>query len=304
MLTLQQLRYLLAVADSASFSEAARQLNLQQPTVSQQIATLEHYLSNQLVVRGRNGCALTAAGNVVAQCARAVFMSLDKMEAELHRSSGHVPLGIGVAPSVGAYLFRLIMAQFRVRMPLVEIQVKESLAAKLIDDLESGLTDCAILSEPRESYLLEAIPLYREDLVVLMPSDHHAAHRSSIVPADIFNDRVLTLEHGHQLHEKTLAFCRAHGLRVDTSFETTSLDTVREMVSAGVGVSIMPFLYAKAELEGDNRVCFHRFEATPLSRTVYLVRRKKGTVLIENTIKTLIEIIRGAVANEGCALSP
>ena len=264
MPTLQQLRYLVAIADTLNFSRAAERLNVTQPTLSAQIRALEARLGVPLFERNRARVLPTATGAEITRRARLVLREVDAIR-EIARDSDRARLGgvlrLGVVHTVGAYLLSLAMPSLRQEFPGLRLYVREDRPERLLAQLADGVQDALVLPEEPARPDFETAPLLREALLVVLPADHPLAAKPAIHPADLAGEVVLTMESWHHLHDQIADLCRETGAELARDYEGTTLDTVRQMVATGMGIALLPALYVRSEVMRETLVV-----ARPLSR--------------------------------------
>ena len=298
-ITLQHLKYLLAISDKGSFSGAAKHLGISQPTLSQQIKNLEVIIGRTLFIRTNRQIKLSPSGQEIARYAREAISAVNRIHAAT-TTTKEITIFLGVVPSVSAYLFKHIIGELTKEYGERKIGIREGLGDKLISDVESGFCDIAIIPEPTTTQNLQSSPLYREELYVVRKIRRKSGGRPThtIEVADLVDEELLTLENGHHLHEMTLRFCNQHNLNLNSNFEGSSLDTIREMVAAGLGVAIMPKLYIDAEVKPHPEIEAVQIKNITLSRTIYLVYRKDH--IHEEEIKKLQKSIKNVASQIGC----
>ncbi|MFW5833972.1 MAG: LysR substrate-binding domain-containing protein [Pseudomonadota bacterium] len=279
MPSLQQLRYLVAIADTAHFGRAAERCNVSQPTLSGQLKELERRLAGQLVERDRKArVILTPLGREVVGRARRVLRDVEDIRALARRGGPH-PVGtirLGAVPTLGAYFLSLVVPDLHGSFPDLRLFVREASSDSLVTFLEDGQLDAILLPLPVRSEHLEQTPLLVEPLMAVVAADHPLATRTVLGPDDLRGETVLALEPGHRLHVQVEELCAAVGARVARDFEGTSLDTLRLMVGMGIGVAFLPALYIRTEALKDPAVKVLRFAPDPPSRQVGLVWRKRA----------------------------
>jgi LysR family hydrogen peroxide-inducible transcriptional activator len=232
MPTLQQLRYLVAVADTLSFSRAATACHVTQPTLSLQLKELEGKLNTQLVERTRARVLLTSAGKDIAQRARRVLADIDDIREVARHDDLNVLKGtlqMGVVQTVGAYVLSVAMPSLRKTYPDLRIFVREDRLENLPSKLSEGAHDLLLLPEG-------------------MPSDHRLAQLQTVQPEDIGGETILVMERGRRLHEEISALCSEFGATMAQDFAGTTLDTLRLMVTTGMGLSLLPALYVRSDV--------------------------------------------------------
>ncbi len=276
MPTVRQLEYLVALDEHRHFRRAAERCHVSQPTLSAQLAALEEKLDVQLVERQRTGIVLTDIGRQVLEIARRILNDVEEIR-DLSASHG-VGLGgvvrLGMAPTVGPYLLPRMIPDLHKTYPALKIYAREELPLSLPASLEDGRHDLIIAPLPVRQADIESEPLFREPLFLALPSDHPLATRKRIDRKDLVGAEVLALETGHQLHEQVEYLCDEVGARLLTDYEGTSLDTLREMVGMGMGISFLPGLYVCAQLKDEREIRIVELGGRRIYRTIGLAWRK------------------------------
>ncbi|WP_062227586.1 LysR substrate-binding domain-containing protein [Aureimonas frigidaquae] len=251
MLTLQQLRYLVALSDTLSFSHAARLCRVTQPTLSMQVKELEQRLGTLLVERSRTRVLMTPTGARIAERARRVLAELADIQ-DIARDEGQdtarATLTFGVEPTVGAYVLSLAMPELRTAFPHMRFAVREAPADRLAGNLFDGSHDVLLLPEAPADGEVVTYSLLHEPLHVVVPADHRLASRDRIVPGDLRGETILTLEQGHGLNRPIAALARSVGAVIAGDYSGTTLDMLRLMVSAGLGITLLPALYVRSDV--------------------------------------------------------
>lgn len=297
MPTLQQLRYLVAVADTLNFSRAAERLNVTQPTLSTQIRELEMRLGVPLFERNRARVRPTAAGTEIARRARGVLREIDGIR-DIARDGGKARLSgvlrLGVVHTVGAYLLSVAMPSLRKEFPGLRIYVREDRPERLLPQLADGVHDALILPEDPGRPDFETARLLREALLVVLPADHRLAEKAVIDPPDLAGETVLTMEPWHRLHDQIAELCRETGAELARDYEGTTLDTVRQMVATGMGIALLPALYVRSEGMREKLVVARPLShGAPLRGIIFVWRRANPQ---RERFLGLAQTIREAVA--------
>jgi LysR family hydrogen peroxide-inducible transcriptional activator len=276
MPTLQQLRYLVAIAETLHFRRAAELAHVTQPTLSGQLRELEEKLGVQLVERSRARVILTPVGKAVAARARTVLRDVqDIIELSKHGQSllgGTIRLG--VLQSLGPYLLPHILPQMHKTYPNLKVYVREGMPRSLLNDLDDGHLDLLLFPLPVKGGDLHSVRLFREPLLVVAPADHRLAERETVVRRDLKGENILTLEPGHRLHDQVRSLCDQFGANLSLDYEGTSLDTLRQMVGMGMGLSFLPSLYVRAEVRQDRQVVAREIESRAPFRMIGMVWRR------------------------------
>jgi LysR family transcriptional regulator, hydrogen peroxide-inducible genes activator len=275
-LKLKDLRYLVAVADLRHFGRAAARCFVSQPTLSAQLKKLEQSLGVQLIERAPNNVSLTAAGEEVVARARRIIEASDEVVALATASRD--PLGgrlrVALLPTIGPYLLPQIAPLIRRRLPRLQLQLYEYQTAPMLEKLHSGELDVGILALPVELAGLESRELYREPFLVALPERHPLAAHETLRATDLKSERLLLLEEGHCLRDQALEVCSRVGVREAQDFRATSLETLRQMVAAGGGVTLLPELAARGAYRGARGVALRRFARPVPVRHIGAVWRK------------------------------
>jgi LysR family hydrogen peroxide-inducible transcriptional activator len=275
-LKLKDLRYLVAVADTRHFGRAATKCFVSQPTLSAQLRKLEDYLGVQLIERRPRKVTLTEAGEDIAQRARSMLESGDAIVslALTRRDPLAGQLRLALLPTIGPYLLPHITQRIRKALPRLELMLYEYQTGQLLERLEQGEIDVGILALPVQGDGLMTRELYQEPFVAAVPSTHRLAGRARLRAEDLQGETLLLLEDGHCLRDQALAVCSRSGVQEKHDFRATSLETLRQMVAAGVGVTLLPEL-ASLGIYGTTRGLTVLPFAKPVpTRTVGAVWRK------------------------------
>ncbi len=276
MPSLQQLRYLAALAETLHFRRAAEECHVTQPTLSAQLRELEARLGVTLVDRARGKVVLTPVGREIAARARTVLREVAEIR-ELARQGGGALSGtirVGVVQSLGSYLLPLLVPELRGRHPELRLYIREGLPRALQSQLSEGTLDLLFFPLPVPARETESARLFREPLLVVMPHDHPLAERSTVVPADLKGETIMALEPGHQLYNQVRQLTETIGAELSHDFEGTSLDTLRQMVAMGMGLSLLPALYIRSEVARETLVVARPLDGPAPARVIGMVWRK------------------------------
>jgi LysR family hydrogen peroxide-inducible transcriptional activator len=243
-LKLKDLRYLVAVADTRHFGRAAERCFVSQPTLSTQLKKLEEYLGVQLIERQPKRVALTAAGEEIVARARRILEASDEVVtlARAHRDPLAGALRIAMLPTIGPYLLPRVARDIRKALPRLDLRLYEYPTAAMLAKLRAGEIDLGILALPVDLDGLEARELYDEAFMVAVPATHALAKRPTIRIQDLQGETLLLLEDGHCLRDQALAVCSHASMQEKQDFRATSLETLRQMVATGAGVTLLPEL--------------------------------------------------------------
>jgi LysR family hydrogen peroxide-inducible transcriptional activator len=277
-LKLKDLRYLVAVADLRHFGRAAARCFVSQPTLSAQLKKLEQALGVQLIERAPNNVSLTAAGEEVVARARRILEASDEVVA-LARSQRDPlagPLRVGLLPTIGPYLLPRVSPAIRRALPRLQLRLYEYQTAPMLERLRGGELDVGILALPVELTGLESRELYREPFLVALPERHALAAHETLRVADLEGETLLLLEDGHCLRDQALEVCARAGVREPQDFRATSLETLRQMVATGAGVTLLPELAVRGAYRSARGVALRPFARPAPVRRVGAVWRKSS----------------------------
>jgi len=276
-MTLQELRYLVALADKGHFMRAAEACNVGQPTLSTQLRKLEDYLGVTLFERNKHHLRPTPVGDQIIERARCVLSVVEEIRelATSDRNPMSGPLRLGVIPTLGPYLVPHLLPAIRGNFRNLHLYLREDLTANLLERLRHGSLDALLLALPVRGDDIEVMPLFREAFVVALPKGHPLAAEERICETALAGENVLLLEEGHCMRDQALAICGATSSEQREELKATSIETLRQMVAAGVGCTLLPRL---AAIPGAGSIahgmvevrCFHEPEP---SRTLGLVWR-------------------------------
>ncbi|MBS0581257.1 MAG: LysR family transcriptional regulator [Proteobacteria bacterium] len=260
-LKLKDLRYLVAVADERHFGRAAARCFVSQPTLSAQLQKLEQGLGIQLVERAPNNVSLTQAGEEIVARARRILEAADEVVtlASSQRDPLAGKLRVALLPTIGPYLLPRVAPLVRKSLPRLELRLYEYQTGPMLEKLRAGELDVGILALPVDLTGLQARELYREAFVVALPEQHPLAARESVRVADLKDERLLLLEEGHCLRDQALEVCSRVGIREQQDFRATSLETLRQMVATGAGITLLPELAGRGAYRNARGVVLRPF---------------------------------------------
>lgn len=274
-MNLRDLQYLIAVAEQRHFGRAAALCNTSQPTLSIQIKKLEDSLGVQLFERTNKQVMLTMVGQEILAHARLMMAESAQIKqiALAAKDPFSGTMRLGAFPTLAPYIFPLIVPAIREKLPQLTLVLEEEKTEQLIERLHKGLLDAALVALPVESPLLEAKEIFREDFMLALHSSHPFATRKKIALEDLAQQSMLLLDDGHCLREQSLAICSRIGNGESNSYRATSLETLRNMIAAGNGMTFMPKL---AVQQSNASVTYIPFTTPIPNRAIALVYRKSS----------------------------
>lgn len=277
-MNLRDLRYLVALAEHRHFGRAADACFVSQPTLSTQIKKIEDELGVTLVERAPRKVMLTTAGAEIAQRARVVLNEIEQIRAIARRSLDPEAgaLKLGIFPTLGPYLLPHVVPLLRERFPRMELLLTEEKTEILLQQLQEGRIDAAVLALPLHEDQLHSELLFEEPFVLAVPAEHALAGSNRLGLNDIADERLLLLDEGHCLRDQALDVCHLAGASEKDGFRATSLETLRQMVAAGVGMTLLPLLAVQPPVPRSPALHLLPFTDSRPSRQIALVWRKSS----------------------------
>lgn len=284
-MNIRDLKYLIAIAEHRHFGKAAEKCFVSQPTLSMQLKKLEDELGVLLVERTNKSVLLTSVGEAVASRAREVMHHIDEIRqlSQLAKDPYSGLLKIGIFPTLAPYFLPYIMPILIKMFPKMQFHLIEQQTNDLVKSLKKGELDTVILALPVVDETLMSVPLFVEEFLLAVPQSHSLAKRKTITEIDLKNQHILLLEDGHCLRDQALSFCHTMNIAEDINFRATSLETLRHMVMAGIGITIMP----KLACNKNDDLVYIPFSPAKYSRSVALLWRNS----------TAKEILLNEIAN-------
>jgi len=270
--TLRQLRYFDALARHGHFGRAAAACAISQPALSMQIKEMEEALGGPLLERNARQVALTRLGEEMVERVRDILRSVDELGdfARASRDQLDGRLRIGMIPTIAPYLLPRIIANLTRMHPELDIQVREALTPRLIQELAEGRLDTAIVALPISEASLTEVALFSENFLLVRPRKDEG---TPVPSREMLREmRLLLLEEGHCFRDQALSFCKMHSSPREL-LDANSLSTLVQMVSAGVGVTLIPEMAVAVETRSA-AVSVGRFKNPQPSRTIGMVWRK------------------------------
>jgi LysR family transcriptional regulator, hydrogen peroxide-inducible genes activator len=273
---LKDLRYLVAVADARHFGRAAEKCFVSQPTLSAQLKKLEDYLGVQLIERQPKNVTLTEAGEQIVARARRMLEASEEVVtlARAHRDPLAGRLRLALLPTIGPYLLPRVSQPIRKSLPRLELRLYEYQTEQMLAKLETGEIDLGILALPVDAEGFETQELYTEAFTVAVPDQHRLAKRDSVRVDDLNGETLLLLEDGHCLRDQALEVCSRVDLHESQDFRATSLETLRQMVATGAGITLLPELASRGAYGNARGVVIRPFTRPAPVRHVGGVWRK------------------------------
>ena len=277
-ITLAELRYVVALADHRHFGRAAASCHITQPTLSAALKKVETTLGVQLFERSPKGVAPTATGAEVAEAARAVLDAMQRIVDLAGR--GREPLSgtlrLGMIPTLGPYLLPRVAPLLARAFPKLQLVFRELKTADLVEEIAHHQLDAGILALPVPPGPFAVADVFQEPFLLVAPAKHRLAGRKTVSESELEGERVLLLDEGHCMREQALSICTESGARPSdgADFRATSIETLRHMVAAGMGITLLPRLAIADDEEARSHVAVRPFAAPAPGRRMALVWRK------------------------------
>ena len=293
--TLRQLHYLKLLAEHGSFGRAAEAAHVTQPTLSSGIQELERTLGAPVVDRARSGVILTAVGEEALRRATVILNEAEEL-VEAAKNAGQPLTGrfrLGVIPTVAPFLLPRALPLLRARFPKLRLFLREDLTQRLIASLKAGQLDAALIALPFDMHGLNWAHVSDDELLAAMPADHPLARLKSTDPAALEDEDLILLEDGHCLRDHALAACGLKPPKTaagEEGFAATSLPTLVQMVSSGLGVTFLPAMAVNAGLTDPASVATRPIAPAHASREIVVAWRAGSNRAAEGRL--LAEVLR------------
>ena len=293
-MNIRDLEYLIALADFKHFRKAADACNVSQPTLSGQLRKLEDELGTVLLERTSRKVLFTQAGLMLVEQAKVVLREV-KILKEMASNQGKEmsgPMHIGIIPTLGSYISPLILPHLKQLFPTLEVYIYELQTSTLVEQLEAGQLDCGILAFTKESEPFIEIPIFKEKMRLAVSNEHPWAKETSLSLDQLRDQEMLMLDDGHCLKTQTMDYCLSLGTKENPHFKANSIETLRNMVAANVGIAFIPELAAQVSYQ--DKVSYLNFVDPQPYRTIGLIYRPGSPLRLRyerlaKEIKTLME---------------
>jgi len=290
-LKLKDLRYLVALADERHFGRAAERSFVSQPTLSAQLRKLEDYLGVTLIERQPKRVTLTEVGEQIVARARHMLQESDAIVGLARHNTDPLSgtLKVALIPTIGPYLLPRVAPRIRRALPRLKLLLYEHRTGVLLERLQAGAIDLGILALPVDQDGLESRELFKEPFRVALPADHRLVSRKALKPADLDEETLLLLEDGHCLRDQALEVCSNTSAHESEDYRATSLETLRQMVAAGHGVTLLPEMATRSPFGNPRTLVVRPFSEPSPQRCIGAVWRKSSTRVA--AIKALCDIV-------------
>lgn len=272
MVTVRQLRYFKALAETRHFGRAAQMCNISQPALSMQIKEFEAELDVALIEQRKNGVRLTGDGEEVAERAGEILLKIRELEDIASDRGGELgrKLSLGVIPTVAPYILPAALPELQRRFPELDLMLHEAQTAHLLDDVADGVLDVALLALPAGDERFDTEVLFEDRFLLAMPEG--APMPETIEVDELRAEKLILLEEGHCLRDQALAVCGSVGEGEMAKFGATSLTTVLQMVANGYGSTLLPEMAVSVEVRPDTPLTLCHLEPEPARKVGLLWR--------------------------------
>lgn len=301
-MTLQELRYIVALADTLHFGKAADACFISQSTLSAQIKKLEEFLGTPLFDRSLKQVTLTPIGREIVASARTILEEANRIR-ELARQTldpMERTVQLGVIPTLGPYYLPHVLTLLHAQFPKLRMLLREEMTPQVISHLSDGKLDAGLLALPVSDPTLEIVPLFEEPFLAAMPANHALALMDTVPINALVDAGLLLLEEGHCLRDNALEACHLDGMQ-NEEIRATSLETLRQMVGMGLGVTLMPVLACCGTSPESSPVALRPLAKPGASRTIGLVWRKRSPLAA--TMEQLAQALKETLPPQTLAIS-
>jgi len=297
-MTLQELRYIVALADTGHFGQAAEQCFVSQSTLSTQIKKLEDFLGIQIFDRSLKRVEPTAVGAEIIASARMIMEEARRIRelSKISQSPMDRTVQLGIIPTLGPYYLPHALTAVQQNHPKLRLLLREEMTPHLLGHLAEGKLDGGLLALPVLDSNLEIVPLFEEPFLAAVPNTHPLAAQAKINIDELARAGLLLLEEGHCLRDQALEACHLEGVKSE-EIRATSLETLRQMVAMGLGVTLIPALATHERSSQALPITLRPLKAPGASRVIGLVWRKRSPVAetLRQLADTLLQLLPPAV---------
>ncbi|OOR99762.1 DNA-binding transcriptional regulator OxyR [Haemophilus paracuniculus] len=294
-MNIRNLEYLIALAEHRHYHKAAEACNVSQPTLSGQIKKLEDELGVILCERTSRRVLFTQAGLMLVEQAKAILREVNVFKEMVSNQGKEMagPIHIGIIPTLSPYLLPIILPTLKSQYPELELFLYEQQTAQLMNQLEAGQLDCAILALGKETEPFIEVPMFKERMLLAVSARHEWASRDKVDLKELNNCEMLLLDDGHCLRSQTLDYCMNVGAKENQHFKATSLETLRNMVAADTGITLIPELASRVGSE--NAIRYLPFSDPEPYRAIGLVYRPGSSLRMryERLAKEITTLMEG-----------
>lgn len=301
IMTITQLKYVLAVAEHQNFTKAAEKTFVTQPTLSMQIQKLEDELDILIFDRSKKPIELTPVGRKIVSQARNIVNEAERMQDVVDQEKGFIggDYRLGIIPTVMPTLLPMFLKTFTVRYPKIHVKIEELTTEEIIAKIHDGHLDAAIAATPLKQDKIKERPLYYEPFVGYIPENHRLFGKRNIETADLDIDDILLLEDGHCFRDGVINLCKASKNQSGEPFqlESGSFETLIKLSHEGLGMTLLPYLHT-LDISEDKKKFLRNFtEPSPAREVSLIYSNSELKMQITNALyDTITGIVRGAIA--------
>lgn len=295
-MNVRDLRYLVALQEHKHFGRAAEACFVSQPALSMQIKKMEKFLGVQLLERSNKSVMLTPIGATLSDRAQTILHQVDEMKeiARLASDPFSGELKLGIFPTLAPYVLPHIAPRMAQSLPKLSLYLVEEQTGYLLDKLRQGEIDAAILALPVNEKGLQEMPLFDEEFLLAAPEGHALSKRGAVEQEELLGQPIMLLEDGHCMREQALSLCYRVKAKENQNFRATSLETLRHMVAAGLGITLIPKLACRK----NDGIVYIPFKGVKPVRTLGLVVRNTSAK------KVLLEKVAAEIQMEMLSILP
>lgn len=290
-MTLQELRYLVALADCGHFGQAAEACFVSQSTLSTGLKKLEDFLGVVVFDRSLKRVTPTPIGREIVESARRIVDEAARIRevASYAKDPMDRTLHLGVIPTLGPYYLPHVLTQVRLAYPKLRLLLREEMTPHMLEHLADGKLEAGLLALPIDDANLEVAPLFVEPFLAAVPGGHPLARLKSVNIDELAAAGLMLLEEGHCLRDQALEACHLQGIKSE-EIRATSLETLRQMVAMGLGVTLIPTLAGAGINATGEQVMLKPISKPGAARSIGLVWRRRSPMA--SSIERLAEILR------------
>lgn len=300
-MTITQLHYVLAIAEHKNFTKAAEKCFVTQPTLSTQIQKLEDELDILIFDRSKKPIELTDVGRKIVQQAKNIVNESDRIQDIVDQQKGFIggEFKMGIIPTVMPTLLPMFLKAFIKKYPKVKLKIEELTTEDIINKINDGHLDAAIVSTPLENEHIKERVLFYEPFVGYIPNNHRLSTKKKIQVSDLEIDDMLLLEDGHCFRDGVINLCKAFKNQQNESFqlESGSIETLVKLSNEGMGMTLLPYLHT-LDINEKLKENLHYFNEPTPAREVSIIYHKSELKMqiIDALYNAISGIIRGAIA--------
>lgn len=300
-MTITQLQYVLAIAEQKNFTKAAEKCFVTQPTLSTQIQKLEDELDVIIFNRNKKPIELTEVGKKIVDQARNIVSEAERIQDIVDQQKGFIggEFRLGIIPTIMPTLLPMFLNNFIHKYPKVKLKIEELTTEEIIDRLNEGHLDAAIVATPLAIESIKERVLYFEPFVAYIPQNHRLHQKDKIKASDLDIEDVLLLEDGHCFREGVINLCKSFKKNIENKFqiESGSIETLIKLSNEGLGMTLLPYLHT-LDIKEKLSVNLKHFEEPTPAREVGIIYHKSELKMqiIEALEKVISGVVRGAIA--------